>query len=131
MEYRKLILRYLDGRVIQARVGFFENGTDPIIAMKTDGSTICVPLSDLKAAFFVKDYEGNPSYQSLLDEENLRKMTKGAFVTLHFEDGEVLMGEVAENTDFSKGFYVQLLDPNDNNILVYVNPKSLKKPPQF
>ncbi|MFB3850791.1 MAG: hypothetical protein ACE14Q_02575 [Acidobacteriota bacterium] len=131
MEYRKLILRYLDGKVIPALVGFFENGTDPIAAIKPDGTPICVNVSELKAAFFVRDYLGNPSYQSLLDEEELRKRTSGVFVRLFFKDGEMMMGQVANGTDFSKGFFVKVLDPDDNNILVYVNPLSLSKPPEI
>lgn len=131
MEYRKLILRYLDGNVIPALVGFFENGTDPISAIKTDGSPLCVQVSELKAAFFVKDYLGNPSYDALLDEEKLKRKTDGCFVKLHFSDGEVLAGQVAEDTNFSKGFFLKVLDPNDNNILVYVNPRSLKKAPEM
>lgn len=130
MEYRKLILRFLDGNVVPALVGFFENGTDPISAIKNDGSPLCVPVSDLKAAFFVKDYLGNPSYEALLDEEKLRKKTDGGFVKLHFKDGEVLIGQVADDTNFSKGFFLKVLDPNDNNILVYVNPSSLVRPPE-
>jgi len=130
MEYRKLILRYLDGSVVPALVGFFENGTDPISAIRTDGSPLCVQVSDLKAAFFVKDYLGNPSYEALLDEEKIRNKTDGGFVRLHFSDGEVLIGQVADDTNFSKGFFLKVLDPNDNNILVYVNPKSLKHPPE-
>lgn len=131
MEYRKLILRYLNGEVVPALVGFFENGTDPIPALKTDGTPLCVNVSELKAAFFVRDYLGNPSYQSLLDEEELRKRTSGIFVRLEFTDGEVMMGQVSKDTDFSKGFFVKVLDPDDNNILVYVNPLSLAKPPEI
>lgn len=131
MEYRKLILRYLDGRVVPALVGLFENGTDPIMAIKPDGTPLCVNVSELKAAFFVRDYFGNPSYQSLFDEEELRKRTSGTFVRLFFKDGEVLMGQAAKDTDFSKGFFVKILDPDDNNILVYVNPLSLSKPPEL
>lgn len=130
MEYRKLILRFLDGNVVPALVGFFENGTDPIPAIKNDGSPLCVPVSELKAAFFVKDYLGNPSYEALLDEEKLRRKTDGGFVRLHFKDGEVLIGQVADDTNFSKGFFLKVLDPNDNNILVYVNPKSLVRTPE-
>jgi hypothetical protein len=131
MEYRKLILRYLDGKVVPALVGFFENGTDPISAINTDGSPLCVHVSDLKAAFFVKDYLGNPSYQALLDEEKMRNKTDGGFVRLYFKDGEVLRGQVADDANLAKGFFLKVLDPNDNNILVYVNPQSLKKPPEM
>lgn len=130
MEYRKLILRYLDGKIVPALVGFFDNGTDPIPALKLDGTPVSVKVSELKAAFFVKDYFGNPSYQALLDEEELRRRTSGLFVRLKFYDGEVMMGEVAPDTDFSKGFFLKVLDPDDNNILVYVNPKSLSEPPE-
>lgn len=131
MEYRKLILRYLNGMVIPALVGFFENGTDPITAINPDGTPLCVNVSELKAAFFVRDYLGNPSYQTLLDEEELRKRTSGIFVRLYFKDGETMMGQVAKDTDFTKGFFVKVLDPDDNNILVYVNPLSLSKPPEI
>ncbi len=130
MEYRKLILRYLDGKVVTALAGFFENGTDPISALKSDGTPLCVNVSDLKAAFFVRDYLGNPSYQSLLDEEELRKRTSGVLVKLYFNDGEIMMGQISKSTDLTKGFFVKVLDPDDNNILVYVNPLSLAKPPE-
>jgi hypothetical protein len=89
-----------------------------------------VPLSGLKAVFFVRTYTGNPEYDSPKTPEELPSRGGGRLAALRFLDGERMLGDVQEKTDVNRGFYLTVLDPEDNNLLVYVNPSSLAEPPR-
>lgn len=130
MDLRKVILRYLDGRVVRAYAPLFEEGSDSVPAADMGGTPLCVPLSDLKAAFFVRTFTGNPEYDSPRTPEELPSRGSGRLLVLRFLDRERMLGEVAPTTDLSRGFYLTVLDPEDNNLLVYVNPSSLAEPPR-
>ncbi len=130
MELRKLVLHYLDGTMGAAMVGPFPDGTATLQAETLEGRKLQVPVSELKAAFFVKTFTGNPDYERDADGEALRQQTRGRFVRVSFKDGEILVGEVSRSADLSKGFFLKVLDPNDNNVMVYVNPGALHRPPE-
>ncbi|MEJ2367260.1 MAG: hypothetical protein P8Z49_02640 [Acidobacteriota bacterium] len=130
MSDHKLVLHYKDGTLHAVRSQLFEDGTATIPAVTQDGEKLAVPVERLKAAFFVKSYLGNPDYQRVKDEEALRAETSGRFVRIRFKDGETLLGEVSSKADLGRPFFLKLLDPNDNNLMVYVNPKYLDGPPE-
>jgi hypothetical protein len=130
VELRKVILRYLDGLVVRAYAPLFEEGSDPIPAADISGSPLFVPLSQLKAVFFVRTFTGNPDYDGPASIEGVRAEGDGRLVLVRFSDGERILGEIRGNTDTAKGFYLTVLDPDDNNLLIYVNPASLAEPPR-
>jgi len=130
VELRKVILRYLDGLVVRAYAPLFEEASDPIPAADISGSPLFVPLPQLKAVFFVRTFTGNPTYDGPATLAGARTEGVGRLVLVRFADGERILGEVQENTDTSKGFYLTVLDPEDNNLLIYVNPASLAEPPR-
>lgn len=129
VELRKIILRYQDGRVLRAFSPLFEDGSDPVPAVDASGMPFFVSLVDLKAAFFVRTFTGNPDYDPPKSPAELKERGTGVLVSLEFSDGETILGEIQRNTDTSKGFFLTVLDPADNNLLIYVNPASLAKPP--
>jgi hypothetical protein len=130
VDLRKVILRYLDGRVTRAYAPLFEEGAEPIPAADMEGMPLFVPLRDLKAVFFVRTFTGNPEYDSPKTPGELPSRGTGRLVWLRFADGEKMLGEVPPKTDLGRGFYLTVLDPEDNNLLVYVNPSSLAEPPR-
>jgi hypothetical protein len=130
VDLRKVILRHLDGRVTRAYAPLFEEGSDPIPAADMAGMPLFVPLRDLKAVFFVRTFTGNPEYDSPKTPEELPARGTGRLVWLRFSDGEKMLGEVYPTTDLTRGFYLTVLDPEDNNLLVYANPSSLAEPPR-
>lgn len=130
MELRKLVLHYTDGTVGAALSPAFPDGTDVLQVETLEGRRLEVALSDLKAAFFVKTFTGDSNYDRDAAQADLRARTRGRFVRVSFRDGEVLVGEVNAGADLARGFFLQVLDPNDNNVMVYVNPGFLRKPPE-
>lgn len=126
---RKVILRYGNGRVAPAFSPLFEEGSDSLPTVDLAGEALLVSLSELKALFFVRTFTGNPSYDAPRDAGG--SPAGGArLVLLHFRDGERMLGEVGVLADLSRGFYFTVLDPENNNLLVYVNPQSLAEPPE-
>ena len=130
MELRKVILRYLTGSTVPAYAPIFDEGADPVPAVDLEGKPFWVPLRELKAVFFVRTFSGNPDYDPPKSAGELPKLPSGRLVQLDFLDGERIFGDVADKaTDASRGFFVTVLDPEDNNVLLYVNPAGLAGPP--
>lgn len=130
MELKKVVLRFLDGRVLPGYAPLYEDGLDTVFAADMSGIPSCVPLADLKAVFFVRTYSGNPDYDAKRTPEELAQFAGSNLFTLSFQDGERLAGEVRSGADLGRGFFLTVLDPDDNNILVYVNPAGLSLPPE-
>lgn len=129
MELRKVVLRYLDGRAVPAYAPLFEEGTDPVPSTDLGGSPLLVPLADLKAVFFVRTFSGNPSYDPPKTSGALSPVG-GRPLVLSFQDGERLLGEARDVARTDRGFFLTVLDPEDNNLLIYVNPGALSRPPE-
>jgi len=130
LELRKVILRYLEGPVLRAYAPFFEEGSDPVPAADISGMPLFVPLSQLKAVFFVRTFTGHPDYDNPATLDAVPSQGSGRLVLVRFSDGERVLGEVHDKTDTAKGFYLTVLDPEDNNLLIYINPASLAEPPR-
>lgn len=130
MELKKIVLRFLDGRVTPGYAPLYEDGLDEIFATDTSGLPLVVPMRELKAVFFVRTFSGNPDYDSRRSLEELREFASSDLVRLRFHDGETLVGEVRRGASMASGFFLTVLDPDDNNLLIYVNPGGLLQPPE-
>ena len=76
-----------------------------------------VPLINLKAVFFVKDFEGDPNYRERADAE---RSGLGKRIEVEFKDGETLLGYSQGYTPNRPGFFVFPADPESNNDRVFV-----------
>ena len=85
-----------------------------------------IPVTSLKALFFVKSFEGNPQYAEIKFFNGEPKI-EGLWVQLAFVDGERLEGIVHNSLAFlnEAGFLMKPPDPNSNNQAVYVLKESL------
>ena len=85
-----------------------------------------LPLSSLKALFFVKSFEGNPQYAEIKFFNGEPKI-EGLWVHLTFADSEKIEGIVHNSISFltESGFLMKPPDPNSNNQAVYVLKESL------
>ena len=128
MELRKVVLRFLDGTVRPGYAPLFEEGIETIYASDLSGFPIAVPTCELKAVFFVRTFSGNPAYDQK-DSPGSPVLLSENIVKLHFTDGERMRGDVGPDTDLTKAFYITVLDPDDNNVMIYVNPGALSIPP--
>jgi hypothetical protein len=90
------------------------------------GKKQSVPLSGLKALFFVKSFQGNPQYSEIKFFNGEPKI-EGLWVHLTFADNEKTEGIVHNSISFltEPGFLMKPPDPNSNNQAVYVLKESL------
>ncbi len=123
---KKVIVRKRDGGVV---AGFTSSGdlqpTTTIIAR--DGKEQKFALSDLKALFFVRDFEGDPKY------EEIRFLTRkepstAVWVRLTMFDGEILEGRIENDLEVltAEGLFLWPSDGASNNEYAYI-PKSAVK----
>jgi len=96
------------------------------IEVADGGRKHIVPLSSLKAMFFVKSFHGNPQYSEIKFFDSEPRI-EGLWVHLTFTDGERTEGVIHNSLSFlnEAGFLMKPPDPNSNNQAVYVLKESL------
>jgi len=87
---------------------------------KKAGETMFVALTQLKAVFFVREFEGD---RSRVDRHEFNNAQYGRKVEVTFDDGEVLRGTTLAYRD-GTGFFVQPADAGSNNMRVFVSPSA-------
>lgn len=130
MEPVKIVVRYADGRVIKGYTqDFFPNKSLFHLysaAAKPMGEGIEVLLKDLKAVFFVRDFEGTPSYNEIKNF-NEGQRPPGRKVEVTFMDGETLVGSIMGYDHHRPGFFLFPADPQSNNLRVFVVSAAVSK----
>ena len=119
MEPVNVVIRYVDGRIVKGysndffpKKAFFHVGSGP-----SDKGTQ-VAVQDLKAVFFVKDFDGNPEY----DENKVfteGQAVQGRKVQVTFKDGEVQVGAVLGYDPNRPGFFMIPPDERSNNLRIF------------
>ena len=124
-ESRKVVARYWDGLLLRGYTNDFHPSKAHLHLMSTPtaGAAALVPLSQLKALFFVKDFAGDPSY---VDERHFAKRPIGRKIEVVFRDGEVLVGSTLNYRPDGQGFFVQPADPRSNNLRVFVTHAAIR-----
>ena len=82
-----------------------------------------VPVSQLKAVFFVRDFNGNPSYQ---ERKSFVVRGQGRRVEVNFTDAETILGTTLNYRPDCQGFFVSPADPSSNNTRIYVVSKAVR-----
>ncbi len=127
---QKIVVHFLDGQIIKGHTFDFFH-TRPVFHLKPaiggpSASPVEVQIADLKAVFFVKDFEGNPSY-------NERKVftaedkAYGKKIGITFKDGEQLVGTCNAYNLASMGFFFFPIDPQSNNVRVFAVSSAIEK----
>ena len=123
MDAVKVVVRYADGKVIKGYTQDFFPNKDRFHLQpqqKSSGQdTQQVLVKDLKAIFFVKDFEGNPHYKAG-KEFGEGSPKAGKIYTVSFHDGEVITGRVLNLAEENRGFFLYPADPLDNNEKVFI-----------
>jgi hypothetical protein len=86
-----------------------------------------IPISEVKAIFFVKSFRGDSKRKALRFYTNGPDMGQ-IWAEIRFNDNEVLEGKV-DNTVrhlVGDGFLVHPTDSGGNNVLMYVNKKAVQ-----
>jgi len=133
MEPIKVVLRYIDGKVLKGYTQNFYPNKDRFHLFSVDRPSevpIEVSLRDLKALFIVRDFAGDPSYE---EQKNFPpgEKTFGRRVEVTFEDGEIMVGSTLGYDLKRKGFFIYPADPKSNNIRAFVLSSAVRRVRQF
>jgi hypothetical protein len=129
MENMKVIVRYTDGRMIKGYTGDFFPQKDRFHVYpvdKSDGDAIEIFMNAVKAIFFVRDFVGNGTFderKKYIEGEN----PSGQKVKVTFVDDEVMVGATLGVDQSRPGFFLFPVDPQSNNIRVYILSSAVKK----
>ncbi len=117
MIQNKVVVRYLDGRVLKGVTSDFMPNKDSFHLTprdaKPDAQIHTVTIKDCKAVFFVKDFLGKPEYQDK-KEFQADKTVGGRKIKVVFNDKEVLVGTTQGYQPGRPGFFLFPADPESN-----------------
>jgi hypothetical protein len=126
----KNIARFSDGSTIKGRSPDFSPKKPFFHVYKSIDETakegIRVFLAELKAVFFVKSFEGNPSYDER-KEFCKEHMIHGKKIEVLFKDGEILVGATTGYDPHREGFFLFPVDPQSNNLRIYIVSAAVKQ----
>jgi hypothetical protein len=90
------------------------------------GKSFDVDVSDAKAIFFVKTFEGRHDYNEVKFFVNTPTIL-GVWVQVRFKDNEYLEGVIHNSIHhlIDPGFFLKPPDPNSNNEMIYVLKSSI------
>jgi hypothetical protein len=122
--WNKLVARYLDGRLVKGYSLDFlpSRGLFHVVPLNGEGdsfdrSHVVIPLGELKAAFFVRDFAGNPAH---VGKKSFQRFPAGRRLEVTFLDGEVIVGSTLSYREGGVGFFVTPADTESNNVRLFV-----------
>ena len=115
----KVVARFRDGKIVKGLTHDFSPMKDIFHLTTADEKKefIEINISQLKAIFFVKTFEGNKDYKGPNETEILEILTKvaGLKLKITFSDGEIMYGSTQGYQPERKGFFIFPADRDVNN----------------
>ena len=128
-ENNLVVARFRSGQVVKGYTRDFYPERPVFHVLPRGGAqAIAVRLAELKGVFFVRDLLGNR-----LRHKNRRFPAQeqgpqnGRHIAVLFEDGEVMVGHSQTYSPERPGFFVFPIDPQGNNLRVYVLRAAVKQ----
>ena len=117
----RVVARYRDGRVLKGHTRNFDpnRSTFGLVTLggAADEEPLVVRLTDLKAVFFVKSFEGDRRYS---ERKEFVAAFTGRRLAVRFFDGEMLVGTSFNYSPAADGFFLFPADQASNNEKVFV-----------
>jgi hypothetical protein len=125
--WHRLIVRYRNGRTLKGFSREFTAASSvlevcPAVEAPVD-QRVTVPVAELKAAFFVHDFAGDPAR---IPTSPPAGGLRGRRITVTFLDGETLVGSTLNYNADAPGFFVQPASERTNNIRVFVASSAIR-----
>ncbi|MEW5806954.1 MAG: hypothetical protein AB1756_06385 [Acidobacteriota bacterium] len=123
----KVVVHMKDGTLYKGITQDFLPDKDSFHILHGEGGGIPrkIMTEQMKALFFVKDWIGNKDYVTVREFVDQKQYGRRAILT--FNDGETILGTIQGYDKARKGFFFFPVDPNDNNVRIYVVASSVKK----
>lgn len=117
METDKVIARFKDGSLIKGKIHDFFINNSKFRFETTKGERRKISVEELKAIFWVKDFQGNKNHR---DKFNFDLDIGGRRIRVRFFDGELIIGHTIGYSPNKPGFFMVPLDTESNNKGVFV-----------
>ncbi len=115
----RMVAHFVNGTLLKGQTWDFAPSRNTFhLTLTTGGRHIPVSLKDLKAIFFVRDFEGDSNYIHKWNLDCDKAAGKKLMVT--FSDGEVLFGTTQGYHPEDTGFFLYPADPESNNLRVFI-----------
>lgn len=117
-----VVVHFADGRTLSGYTdGFLANQTEIVVTEVATGESVEVELGEVKIVCFVRDLVSSGVVRHREAPPIYFSTVPGRRVELLFKDGEKMGGIVNLRDEPRGGFFLAPLNPNANNIQVYVN----------
>ena len=126
----RVVVRFADGRILKGTTADFFPNKDlfhvSVEAAPDGDKPLEVNTQDLKALYFVKDFEGNPQHEEG-NQFDPSRPPAGRHIKVVFNDGEVLLGTTMGYQPKRPGFFVVPADASSNNERCYIVAAATKE----
>jgi hypothetical protein len=124
--WQKVVARFTDGRVVYGYTNDFHPSKAHLHLSPNPrrAASTFIPLSQLKALFFVRDFVGDPTF---VDAQVFRQPSHGRQLEVTFYDGEVMVGSTLSFRSEGQGFFLRPADPRSNNLRVFVTAAGMQQ----
>jgi len=120
----KIVVRFEDGRVVKGHTADFLPSKPRFHVMPREGGAACeVAVADLKAIFFVRDFDGRADHVESL---KFSGSPTGRAMEVVMADGEVLVGTTNGYEPHRQGFFLVPADPDSNNVRCYIVTRAVR-----
>ena len=125
---QRLVARFLDGRVLKGTsLDVAANRPRFHLRPEGGGAAVEVALSELKALFFVKSFQGNPEYDEARSVAPGDPRARGSrVVEARFSDGEAIVGLTIRHPPITPFYFLTPVDPRSNNMRILVNGSAVR-----
>lgn len=120
----KVVARIKDGTLKKGTTNDFFPNKKSFRLNLVNGETVTMNIDELKAIFFVKDFDGNKDHKVTYTDI---VPGGGRKVQIEFTDGEILIGYTQGYSPDRPGFFVIPADTKNNNERIFVITSSTKK----
>jgi hypothetical protein len=123
MEPSKIVVRYRNGKILKGYTqNFFPNKTVfhvNLLGASGSGGLVEVNHEDLKAVFFVRDFNGNAKH---VERKQLApgERPQGRLMEVTCKDGEVMVGTTTGYDPKRPAFFLFPIDTSANNVRVFM-----------
>jgi len=126
-EANRVVVHYKNGGVIKGMTLDFVAEKPKFHLTHMDQKIEEIDMESAKAIFFVKSFEGNKDYKEPRDFTDVNpKDIRGLKVKVTFQDNETVLGSTMGYNKQRKGFFILPVDPQSNNIRIYVVASAIK-----
>jgi Family of unknown function (DUF6982)/PilZ domain len=124
--WQKVVARFNDGRMVCGYTNDFHPSKTQLHLSPNPrhGEATIVPVSQLKALFFVREFAGDPTR---IETKVFSEPSQGRRMEVTFRDNEIMVGSTLSYRGEGNGFFLQPADPGSNNLRVFVTPAGMQQ----